>query len=222
MRYLIHSCQNRKWYVDKYIVPSLISQGIPKDKICVFTDDKGLGNLEAFKKSIKLFGADDYWHLQDDILISSHFKDQTEILLSEDHPEVICGFACKACTNSAPGFNKPMNMWYSFPCIYISKKLIHEFIGWLDYKAATKVPDCFWVRDHRGDDALFRNFLIYYYPNMDIYNLAPNLVNHVDYLLGGSLANKQRDPKIDLTAEFWAEPELLTKLEEELGGNYVC
>ena len=45
-------------------------------------------------------------------------------------------------------------------------------------------------------------------------NLSPNIVEHIDYLLGGSIANKKR--KGALTSLYWIERELTDKLKDRL------
>ena len=46
-KYLIHACPKRMWYVQEYLVPSLLKQGIYESDISVYNDIDGLGNLKA-------------------------------------------------------------------------------------------------------------------------------------------------------------------------------
>ena len=46
-KYLIHAMPKRMWYVEKYLIPSMIEQGIAKENIRVYNDEKGEGNLRA-------------------------------------------------------------------------------------------------------------------------------------------------------------------------------
>ena len=57
MRYMIHACPPRMWYVENLLLPSMLEQGISRDDITVWNDAKGLGNLESFVQSMKLCGA---------------------------------------------------------------------------------------------------------------------------------------------------------------------
>ena len=54
MRYMIHSCNQREWYVDNFLIPSMIAQGISEDDIYKYNDTRKDGNLLAFVKSCKL------------------------------------------------------------------------------------------------------------------------------------------------------------------------
>jgi glutamate/tyrosine decarboxylase-like PLP-dependent enzyme len=37
-----------KWYVDNYLIPSMLEQGIQREDILVYNDNAKLGNLRAF------------------------------------------------------------------------------------------------------------------------------------------------------------------------------
>jgi len=211
MQYVIHTTNKRLWYVRGYLIPSMTAQGIQRQKIKVFNDNRGIGNLKALMTSYAIYGYHDTCHMNDDVLISSDFAEKTQQYYEE---EVVCGFAAKCCQNSKGTLVHPIDMWYSFPCILISERLNREFHEWLKNEAPTIVPDCFWIRDGKGDDALFKSFLTYKYPTMDIRQLKPNIVNHIDYLLGGSIISPQRTK--DATSAFWNEPKLVKDLEKKL------
>lgn len=51
MIYFIHSCNARLWYVEKYLIPDMISQGIPRDDIILFNDHYSNGNQKSFYNS---------------------------------------------------------------------------------------------------------------------------------------------------------------------------
>ena len=214
MKYLIREVPSRHWYVGGYLVPSMVKQGIKKEDILVYTDSEGEGNLQSLISAYKKFGVDDYWLMNDDVMISSDFAEKTQ---NHDDYEVICGFAAKCCHNADMSVTTPTNMWYSFPCIFVSKQLNAEFYVWLLEEAPTIVPDCFWFRKGCGDDALFKSFLTYKHINLKVKLLKPNIINHVDYLLGGSIVSPQRTA--DSTSAYWNEPELLDKLEKKLKGR---
>jgi len=38
MKYMIHSCNSRLWYVEQYLIPSMIKQNIPREDIILFND----------------------------------------------------------------------------------------------------------------------------------------------------------------------------------------
>jgi len=39
MKYMIHACPERIWYVNNYLVPELLNQGITTQDIIVWNDD---------------------------------------------------------------------------------------------------------------------------------------------------------------------------------------
>ena len=51
MIYMIHSCNARLEYVHSYLIPALISQGIPRENIILFNDHFSYGNQRAFYNS---------------------------------------------------------------------------------------------------------------------------------------------------------------------------
>ena len=64
VRVLIHSCNQRLWYVGKYLIPSLKAQGV--EEIRVFNDDVGLGCVYACMAAFRLCDGNGHtWHLQD-------------------------------------------------------------------------------------------------------------------------------------------------------------
>ena len=58
-KYVIHACQQRKWYVDDYLIPSMLKQGINEDDITIWLDDKHQGNLFACMNCFKSMPDDD-------------------------------------------------------------------------------------------------------------------------------------------------------------------
>ena len=101
MKYMIHSYSKRLWYVEKYLIPSMVEQGIDTSDIYVFNDSNNRGNLQAYLDSVdyilnneKLYKEDGIWHLQDDVIISSDFAKITYTTKYEkSYSVVINGFA---------------------------------------------------------------------------------------------------------------------------------
>lgn len=212
MKYMIHTYPKRLWYVKDYIVRDLIKQGIKKEDIIIVNDTKGLGNLWAFIESLSLI-SDDTWHLQDDILISKQFKLKTDVLGRMGI--LVCGFnhydfnsGCNLCK----GITKPIFMYMSFPCIFIPKRYSDEFITWIKDEN-TKIKHKEMIETGKCDDQLFYQYMIEKHQFDEIYNTHVSLVDHVDYLLGGSSIN-ERDEVVRAT--YWDENDLNIKLEEEL------
>ena len=49
-QYIIHACLDREWYVDEFLIPSMIEQGIPKENIEVWMDRNRDGCLLSCMK----------------------------------------------------------------------------------------------------------------------------------------------------------------------------
>lgn len=217
MKYMIHACEERKWYVDKYLYPSLIKQGISEDEIVVWMDAEHKGNLFSCMDSFLECGKtlDATWHLQDDVLISSDFHKVTK---SFSKRQIVCGF-CGVEIGPKPELNGevyPYQMWWSFQCTQIPNDIAKECAEWFYnyYMHLDRDEIRNRVEGKKSDDWFFRRFMMYHHPYEKVINLKPNLVEHVDYLLGGSVINKTR--KRDHTAAFFRERYLIEQLEEEL------
>lgn len=209
IKYLIHAIPKREWYIKEFLIPSMHNQGIDNDKIFVYVDKNYEGNLKSFIKSCK--GLEyDCWHLQDDIIISSKFKEETE----KYYADVVNGFCNIYSKENPPGYCTPETMWYSFPCIFIKKDILDEFLLWIDTEANYDETYSSWIRLNKYDDSLFKHFMLEKHHDMQVYNMAPNIINHIDYLLGGSVTNSSR--KKDASSLFWNEAERLEKLVKEI------
>ena len=214
VKYLIHSCNNRDWYVKEHLIPSMLKQEIEDSDIITYLDVDNEGNLQSFIKSIDLLDDDgDTWHLQDDILICSNFKERTEQTYDA---ELVCGFASKYDKQGKPGKQKGIdNIWYSFPCIRIPNMILKHFVIWFySYLQHDKRFEM-WLRKKKNDDLLFRYFIDSYYKNIEAINVAPNLVEHIDWLIGGSLVNKIRGDEI-IRSIYWEEENLVEELKKKI------
>ena len=209
----MHTCNDRLWYVHGYLMPSLMNQGISQDDIVMYRDINNDGCLQSFVKSIDYLPDDGYmWHLQDDVLICSDFKDRTKQHYDTD---LVCGFASKYDKQVKPGkYNGIDNIWYSFPCIRINNSLLKHFSIWFNSSIQNDNRYREWLKSNKHDDLLFRYFLKNYYKGIKGTNLAPNLVEHIDWLLGGSIVNKQRGEII--RSVYWENEELVEKLKKNL------
>lgn len=204
----IHTCNDRMWYVDRYLVPSLLQRKIPKKDINIICDVKNEGNLAACMRAFKIAGESDgdSWHIQDDVIISKYFKRWIDEL--KNFEGIICGFSSHYDNNIPPGITHPGNMWYSFPCIRIPNILAKECA---EHYYTNESPR----RNKKCDDVYFRNWLIRYHPDVKVYNLMPNIVNHIDYLIGGSIANKSRGVT-PVMSRFWGEHNIIQQLVNNL------
>jgi len=207
--YIIHTCAERKWYVENYLIQALTEQHI--NHIAVYIDYNKDGQIKSLINSYKCIGDKDAWHLQDDIIISSRFKELTE----KNNSGIVCGF-CNGFSSGQPGITNVWNMWYSMPCIRIPGSIFAHFVRWLQNEDAHKnYRDYF--EENKHDDVLFQSFLKDNYSRTSVLNLAPNVVNHIDYLLGGSLLNKSRNyDRQFIMSKYWDEPDLLSDIEDKL------
>ena len=102
-------------------------------------------------------------------------------------------------------------MWYSFPCIRIQNWVIKDFLKWFNNNQEKLKK---YIDENKYDDTLFKMFLEEQHPDMKVKLIIPNLVNHIDYLLGGSITNPARVIKV--RSKYWTENNLIEELEREL------
>lgn len=220
-KYVIHACEDRRWYVEDYLIPSMTAQGIDRNNITIFMDSNKRGNLFACMDCFKSMPDDDgsTWHLQDDILIASTFKQKTEEL--EDAAPLVCGFCFRVPAYIAPeGLQPPQTMWYSFQCIKIPNKVARECADWF-FKTAqydTKYHD--FIRANKGDDSMFKIFIEQKFGTDKIaLNLKPSIVEHIDDLIGGSLINQLRKMDGPARGVYFEEPEKVELLTAALANR---
>ena len=214
-KYLIHAVPQRMWYVNEYLIPSMVQQGIARDDISITCDTEKKGCLEMFMQScLSVPKKGHTWHLQDDIIISSRFREETE----KRRSGIVCGLSTVYDHGNPPGVVKdPTKMWYSFPCIRIPNDIAHEVAQWFYNEV---VPDKSnaeyqrFIQAKKFDDSFFRAYIENYRQDVRILNLAPNIVDHIDYLIGGMVANYGRDK--NPISVFWEEPELTEQLAQAM------
>lgn len=215
MKYMVHTIPKRLWYVEKYLIPSMIDEGIKKKDIYIYNDENKFGNLFAFLESLKYINENftkeqGFWHLQDDVIISKDFKEITE---EKGKNYVVNGFVNKNYANvEKSGLVNVKDYWYSFPCIYIPNRYIDDFLNWIE-----KVKDYSPYRKRwnkkRYDDWFFYKFLEEEFSLDKMINLKPNIVDHIDYLLGFTTGTRS---KVPVRAEYFKDLDLVKKLEREI------
>lgn len=215
-RYMIHTYPKRLWYVNDYLLPSMLAQGIDKDHIIVYNDSKGEGNLRACMNAFSQVENNSHgtWHLQDDVLICKNFKTLTE---SVDFG-LVAGFSSRLYDGMGRiGAVKATDMWFSFPCIRIPNQYARECSEWVQkYIIGNFVYEKYW-KDGVNDDWAFRTYIKEFHKDDLGINLAPNLVNHVDYLLGGgSGKGKRQNPCV---SQYWEDDDLVVELEKKLANT---
>lgn len=214
-KYLIHTYPKRLWYVEEYLIPSMLKQGIPRESISVYNDADGDGNLRACMKAFASVADDDNgtWHLQDDVIICEDFKERTEWY---DHG-LVCGFSSlfyDGDIEEKKGAVSRGNMWFSFPCIRIPNQWARECSEWvLNYIIGNPVYKKYW-ENGVNDDWAFRTYLKEHHKDAVALNIMPCLVDHIDYLLGGGSGLVKRSRPV--RAQYWTDEHLVNALEEEL------
>ena len=219
MNIMIHACPKREWYVDEYLWPSLIEQGIPPDNIIVWVDRYGRGNLssciETFTQVSEMPG--DTWHLQDDVIVCRDFRDR----IMSIPPGLVCGFCVEKYEYYKPPVTGPTtvwNMWQSsFPCIKIPNWIAKEFVEWFINEGQFREDLRKYTSTGKKDDTLFYTFMLEKHAKEPVLNMKPNLVDHIDYLIGGSVINTTRD--FIARACYWDDNELIEELKSKLASR---
>jgi hypothetical protein len=113
-----------------------------------------------------------------------------------------------------PGFVPAIYMFNSFPCIRIQNEYAGECAEWFYTQARHR--DCYkeWIRSGKHDDGFWRDFFLECHGEERVWNLAPAMVEHVDWLIGGSMANKWRG--YICRASYWEDEDLVQELAVDI------
>jgi hypothetical protein len=148
------------------------------------------------------------------VIISKDFVEKT----CRNDVGIVCGIATEYDKERAQHFGhvRLHEMWYSFPCIRIPNDIMKEFAEWYLKYFKNNVVYKHIVRSGKHDDMVFRMFLESRYKEdeLTITNLRPNIVDHIDWLIGGSTINYHRDKPI--RALYFEDEDLVDELEERL------
>ena len=218
MKYMIHACPDRMWYVEQFLIPSMLDQGILRSDITVWNDEEKKGNLWATMDSFEYCGKQDggYWHLQDDVIIASDFAKRSKV--SGD--DIECGFCHYLFENrdgrsvDRVGRVKSQYMWSSFPCIYIPNWILKDFTEWFYKKAMYRSEYVNFIHEKKHDDSFWRDYVNEERHYDTVINIAPSLVDHVDWLIGGSVINQMRGT--NCRSYHWEEEDLIEDLKNKL------
>ena len=211
-KYLIHAVPRRMWYVEGYLIPSMLAQGIREGDIRVYNDEKHEGNLRACMNAFaSCEGSGGTWHLQDDVCICKDFRIITEAV----DFGLICGFSSKMYDGEGKiGLVDRKDMWFSFPCIRIPNEYARDCADWVNkYIIGNPIYRDFWANG-KNDDWAFRAYLKEFYTYVHAMNIAPNLVDHVDYLVGGGTGDKPREEQV--RAQYWKDYDVVEELERKI------
>lgn len=220
---MIHTCPDRIAYVTEFLKPRLEAQGF--NDITIYNDTERIGCRESYIKSIESLPETGHtWHLQDDVLPDQRFY---EWATSEwyEYPGIICGFGCGHYTpRSRFGFARNSeDMFYSFPCIRIPNEVAKDMIAWFAEARKTDINILEKLPSGKFFDYFFKLYIGNNEKEIGIYNFFPNIVEHVDEYISGSLVNKQRkylakaiqfdDKKAIEDLEVWSKEYKLRRME---------
>ena len=215
MTYMIHACPQRMWYVEGFLLPSMLAQGIREEEILVRCDTEKRGNLRACAARLREAGTmpGGTWHIQDDVLLCRDFAERTR---AEDHG-IVWGFACRNFGDDPnyAGEVPAAFAWHSFQCIRLPNELAAEWPVWLEREAPQIQTFAEKIQSGKCDDELLRGFLREKHGTEHVRNLVPNLVEHVDFLIGGTVLNPLRRIKVNRSM-YWEDEELISALEAEI------
>jgi hypothetical protein len=207
------------WYVEEFLIPSMTAQGILEEEILVWNDGHGWGNLKAFVESMRFvsecFPIDEsIWHLQDDVLIASNFYEVTKRINVLAYG--FCNERFDFENYGHCGETTASDSWHSFQCVCIPNHYAREFYEWFVYLTENTFRLMPWTKAGKMDDTNFRLFTGEKHPNDPCLNVRPNLVEHVDTLIGGSMLVDNATRNYLPTAMYFDEPELVEDLKRRL------
>lgn len=213
MKYIVHACNKRKWYVDEFLIPSMREQGIMDVK--TYLDKDGRGCLPSMLASFRECGKRriSAWHLQDDVVLSRDFAEKSQNI---DRKIVNMGFWHRfdGDQDLHPGRTKVSDMTYSFPCVYVPHNIAQEFAEWYFDEAVKREQYKKWIEAKKYGDSFFRDFMRERHTDEYVYNFKPSLVEHIDWLIGGSTINQYRDGIC--RAGYWEDETIIEVLKDKL------
>ena len=215
MKVLIHACPQRMWYVEGFLMPMLRDQGA--EKVDVFVDKVGLGNLEACMQAFShCEGHGGTWHIQDDVLPCRDFVQRCREYESDG---VVYGF-CNEQFRDDPektGRVQAPDAWHSFQCVRIPDDYARECAGWFytnGWHKSTLTELAILNGMRKGDDTFFREFMLMCHGRESVTNAKPNLVEHVDWIVGGSILSPWRG--FLTRAYYWDDESLVDDLKQQI------
>lgn len=215
MRVMIHACPDRLWYVNEFLVPDLTDQGVTE--ITVWNDERRQGNLRSCMAAFaSCTGDGGTWHIQDDALIASDFAERAADAQGD---RIVCGFVSDAYgpDPTLKGEVYMADMWNSFLCIYIPDRIARECAEWYSTGAWKKdaTADLWTLHElGSGDDWFFREYMQTHHGRDKAINLAPNLVDHIDWMIGGSIDSRYRE--FTARAAWFADADRVEQLQQRI------
>ena len=214
MRILIHACPDRMWYAEEILAPRLRTQGADVE---IWNDVQQLGNLRACMESFKRrHGSGGTWHIQDDVLPCRDFVQRCSEYESDG---VVYGFCCRQFTDDPgqTGLVHVPDSWHSFQCVRIPDEYARGCAEWFfsgGWQEST-LPELVILKGmNKGDDTFFREYMQLRHPHDLVRNAKPNLVEHVDWIVGGSVLHPWRE--FLARSDFWDDELLVEELKREI------
>lgn len=214
MKVLIHACPRRMWYVEGFLLPELERQGA--DEVEVWNDTERKGNLRSCMESFAAREGDGgTWHIQDDVLLCRDFVERCR----QNDEGVVYGFCNVEFTDDPlqTGRVSVEDAWHSFQCLRIPDAYARECAAWLDGPGRTSGLYPIWIKSGKMDDDVFRTFLVDQHSRETVVNLKPNLVDHVDWIIGGSILSPWRGHIA--RAYWWDDEDLVEELRKAVKGK---
>ena len=218
-RYVIHACPDRMWYVEEFLIPSMLKQKIKRSDILVWNDEERKGNLWSAMECFDYCGKHDggCWHLQDDVIIAKDFAKRTK----DADKDIECGF-CHLNFETSDGRSpqrigrvESKYMWSSFPCIFIPNWIAADFAKWFYKKAMYRQEYVMFCHEGKHDDSFWRDYVNEERCYDTVINVVPSLIDHVDWLIGGSVINQMRGT--NCRSYYWTDEDLIDDLRTKLG-----
>ena len=215
VKVMIHAVPERMWYVEGFQIPALERQGA--DEIRVWCDDERRGNLRSCMDAFAACDGDGAtWHIQDDVLLCRDFIERCRSF----DDGVVFGFCCVYFLDDPAQTGRVYmpDAWHSFQCVRIPDAWARECAEWYfsgAWEDALEGAELTVLNAAgKGDDGFFREFLLERHGDGTVTNAKPNLVEHVDLLLGGSVLHKYRD--YPARAHYWHDELLVADLRAQL------
>lgn len=211
---MIHACPARMWYVEEFLIPELKRQGA--DSIRVWNDTEKRGNLAACMDCFaSMDGTGETWHIQDDVLLRRDFVEICRNLPSG----VAYGFCCSAFGDNPDetGTVYAQSAWNSFQCVKIPNPYARECSEWVRSNEWQKTgnSELFILRElNKGDDTFFHEFMIEKHGCESVLNVKPSLVEHVDWIIGGSVLHQWRG--FLARADYWEDQSMIAELKQAI------